>query len=109
MIAGIIADATHDAIRRGKLVRDMNVAALQQFADPVMMAPDKPIYSAVGALMDSSCTLGAHGSIAAIHKRLLTLWNAIIVDNSPPVEITDGPMPRRSAFTCGCGAATFYA
>jgi 4-hydroxy-tetrahydrodipicolinate synthase len=29
VIAGIIAGSTRDAIRRGKLVRDMNVAALQ--------------------------------------------------------------------------------
>ena len=29
VIAGIIVDSTRDAIRRGKLVRDMNVAALQ--------------------------------------------------------------------------------
>src|SRR6476646_1492227 len=29
VIAGIIVDSTRDAIRRGRLVRDMNVAALQ--------------------------------------------------------------------------------
>jgi 4-hydroxy-tetrahydrodipicolinate synthase len=29
VIAGIIVDSTRDAIRRGKLVRDMDVAALQ--------------------------------------------------------------------------------
>ncbi|MDI1267161.1 MAG: hypothetical protein PS018_28260 [bacterium] len=28
MIAGIIVDSSRDAIRRGKLVRDMDVAAL---------------------------------------------------------------------------------
>jgi 4-hydroxy-tetrahydrodipicolinate synthase len=176
VIAGIIVDSTRDAIRRGKLVRDMKVAALQvtpvhylfkpndeamvahframadeigmpiiiynvvpwsylspalltrimiavplvvgvkqsagdlkQFADLMMMAPDKLIYSAVDALMYPSYTLGAHGSIAAIlaaaphasvelwnavkagdhvhalelHKKLLTLWNAVIADNLP--------------------------
>ncbi len=133
VIAGIIVDSTRDAIRRGKLVRDMNVAALQVtpvhylfkpdeqamvdhfrrmadetgmpiiiynvvpwsylspalltrimnevplvigvkqsagdlklFADLMMMAPDKLIYSAVDALMYPSYALGAHGSIAAI-------------------------------------------
>ncbi len=169
VIAGIIVDSTRDAIRRGKLVRDMDVAALQVtpvhylfkpdeqamvdhfrrmadetgmpiiiynvvpwsylspalltrimnevplvvgvkqsagdlklFADLMMMAPDKLIYSAVDALMYPSYALGAHGSIAAIlsaaphasvelwdavkagdhvraldlHKKLLTLWNA---------------------------------
>ena len=75
----------------------------------MMMAPDKLIYSAVDALMYPSYTLGAHGSIAAIlsaaphasvelwnvvkagdharalelHKKLLTLWNAIVSDNLP--------------------------
>ncbi len=176
VIAGIIVDSTRDAIRRGKLVRDMNVAALQVtpvhylfkpddeamvahfrrmadetgmpiiiynvvpwsylsprlltrimsevplvvgvkqsagdlklFADLMMMAPDKLIYSAVDALMYPSYTLGAHGSIAAIltaaphasvalwdavragdhpralelHRKLLTLWNAIVADNLP--------------------------
>ena len=39
---------------------------LKLFADLMMMAPDKLIYSAVDALMYSSYTLGAHGSIAAI-------------------------------------------
>ena len=73
---------------------------LKLFADLMMMAPDKLIYSAVDALMYPSYTLGAHGSIAAIlsaaphasvrlwdavkagdhvlalelHKKLLTLW-----------------------------------
>ena len=128
VIAGIIVDSTRDAIRRGKMVRDMNVAALQVtpvhylfkpddeamvdhfrgmadetgmpiiiynvvpwtylspelltrimnevplvvgvkqsagdlklFADLMMMAPDKLIYSAVDALMYPSYTLGAHG------------------------------------------------
>jgi len=176
VIAGVIVDSTRDAIRRGKLVRDMKVAALQVtpvhylfkpdddamvehframtaetglpviiynvvpwtylsprlltrimtevplvvgvkqsagdlklFADLMMMAPDKLIYSAVDALMYPSYTLGAHGSIAAIlaaaphasvalwdavkrgdhttaltlHQRLLTLWNAMFADNLP--------------------------
>ena len=176
VIAGIIVDSTRDAIKRGKLVRDMKVAALQVtpvhylfkpddeamvahfrrmadetgmpiviynvvpwsylspalltrimaevplvigvkqsagdlklFADLMMMAPDKLIYSAVDALMYPSYTLGAHGSIAAIltaaphasvalwdavkagdhpraldlHKKLLALWNAIVADNLP--------------------------
>jgi 4-hydroxy-tetrahydrodipicolinate synthase len=176
VIAGIIVDSTRDAIKRGKLVRDMKVAALQVtpvhylfkpddeamvdhfrcmadetgmpiiiynvvpwsylspalltrimtevplvigvkqsagdlklFADLMLMAPDKLIYSAVDALMYPSYTLGAHGSIAAIltaapyasvalwdavkagdhgraldlHKKLLALWNAIIADNLP--------------------------
>jgi 4-hydroxy-tetrahydrodipicolinate synthase len=176
VIAGIIVDSTRDAIRRGKLVRDMNVAALQVtpvhylfkpddeamvshfrrmadetgmpiiiynvvpwsylspslltrimsevplvigvkqsagdlklFADLMMMAPDRLIFSAVDALMYPSYTLGAHGSIAAIlsaaphasvklwdavkagdhvlaldlHKKLLALWNAIVSDNLP--------------------------
>jgi 4-hydroxy-tetrahydrodipicolinate synthase len=177
VIAGIIVDSTRDAIRRGRLVRDMaGVAALQVtpvhylfkpdeeamvshfrrvadetgmpiiiynvvpwsylspalltrimnevplvvgvkqsagdlklFADLMMMAPDKRIYSAVDALMYPSYTLGAHGSIAAIlsaaphasvalwdavkkgghkqaldlHQKLLTLWNAIVSDNLP--------------------------
>jgi 4-hydroxy-tetrahydrodipicolinate synthase len=177
VIAGIIVDSTRDAIRRGRLVRDMaGVAALQVtpvhylfkpdeeamvshfrrvadetgmpiiiynvvpwsylspalltrimnevplvvgvkqsagdlklFADLMMMAPDKLIYSAVDALMYPSYTLGAHGSIAAIlsaaphasvalwdavkkgghkqaldlHQKLLTLWNAIVSDNLP--------------------------
>jgi 4-hydroxy-tetrahydrodipicolinate synthase len=176
VIAGIIVDSTRDAIRRGKLVRDLNVAALQVtpvhylfkpdddamvahfrsmadeigipiiiynvvpwsylsptlltrimtevplvvgvkqsagdlklFADLMMMAPDKLIYSAVDALMYPSYALGAHGSIAAIltaaphasvalwdavkandhvralelHKKLLRLWNAIVADNLP--------------------------
>jgi 4-hydroxy-tetrahydrodipicolinate synthase len=176
VIAGIIVDSTRDAIKRGKLVRDMKVAALQVtpvhylfkpddqamvdhfrrmadetgmpiiiynvvpwsylspalltrimtevplvvgvkqsagdlklFADLMLMAPDKLIYSAVDALMYPSYTLGAHGSIAAIltaaphasvalwdavkagdhvgaldlHKKLLMLWNAIVADNLP--------------------------
>jgi 4-hydroxy-tetrahydrodipicolinate synthase len=176
VIAGIIVDSTRDAIRRGKLVCDISVAALQVtpvhylfkpndeamvghfrsiadetgmpiiiynvvpwcylspalltrimnevplvvgvkqsagdlklFADLMMMAPDKLIYSAVDALMYPSYVLGAHGSIAAIltaaphasvelwdavkagnharaldlHKKLLTLWNALIGDNLP--------------------------
>jgi 4-hydroxy-tetrahydrodipicolinate synthase len=133
VIAGIIVDSTRDAIRRGRLVRDMDVAALQVtpvhylfkpddqamvdhfrrmadetgmpiiiynvvpwsylspallarimnevplvvgvkqsagdlklFADLMMIAPDKLIYSAVDALMYPSYALGAHGSIAAI-------------------------------------------
>src|ERR1700747_2705825 len=176
VIAGIIVDSTRDAIRRGKLVGELNVAALQVtpvhylfkpndeamvehfrsiadetgmpiiiynvvpwsylspallarimnevplvigvkqsagdlklFADLMVMAPEKLIYSAVDALMYPSYVLGAHGSIAAIltaaphasvelwdavkagdhpraldlHKKLLTLWNAIIADNLP--------------------------
>ncbi len=176
VIAGIIVDSTRDAIRRGKLVRDMKVAALQVtpvhylfkpdedamiahfkamadacgvpiiiynvipwnylspallvrimkevplvvgvkqsagdlklFADLMLMAPDKMIYSAVDALLYSSYSLGAKGSIAALpsaaphasvelwdavqagnhkkglalHKKLLVLWNAIIADNLP--------------------------
>ncbi|OSI19486.1 dihydrodipicolinate synthase family protein [Bradyrhizobium canariense] len=202
VIAGIIVDSTRDAIRRGKLVRDMNVAALQVtpvhylfkpddeamvahframadetgmpiiiynvvpwsylspalltrimtevplvvgvkqsagdlklFADLMMMAPDKLIYSAVDALMYPSYTLGAHGSIAAIlsaaphasvalwdavkagdhpraldlHKKLLTLWNAVIADNLPactrhaqtlqglPMTYPRAPMPEASS------------
>ena len=202
VIAGIIVDSTRDAIRRGKLVRDMNVAALQVtpvhylfkpddeamvahfrrmadetgmpiiiynvvpwsylspalltrimtevplvvgvkqsagdlklFADLMMMAPDKLIYSAVDALMYPSYTLGAHGSIAAIlsaaphasvklwdavkggdhataldlHKKLLTLWNAIVSDNLPactrhaqwlqglPKTFSRAPMPEASS------------
>ena len=176
VIAGIVVDSTRDAIKRGKLVADMSVAALQVtpvhylfkpddqamvdhfraiteatgmpliiynvvpwsylsptlltrimneiplvigvkqsagdlklFADLMLMSLDKLIYSAVDALMYSSYTLGAHGSIAAIlaaaphasvelwnavkagdhkralelHKKLLVLWNAIIADNLP--------------------------
>jgi len=202
VIAGIIVDSTRDAIRRGKLVRDMNIAALQVtpvhylfkpddeamvshfrrmadetgmpiiiynvvpwsylapalltrimnevplvvgvkqsagdlklFADLMMMAPDKLIYSAVDALMYPSYTLGAHGSIAAIlsaaphasvqlwdavkagdhvlalelHKKLLTLWNAIVSDNLPactrhaqvlqglPNTYSRAPMPQASS------------
>ncbi len=202
VIAGIIVDSTRDAIKRGKLVRDMNVAALQVtpvhylfkpddeamvshfrrmadetgmpiiiynvvpwsylapallrrimnevplvvgvkqsagdlklFADLMIMAPDKLIYSAVDALMYPSYTLGAHGSIAAIlsaaphasvklwdavkagdhvlalelHKKLLTLWNAIVSDNLPactrhaqtlqglPKTFSRAPMPQASA------------
>ena len=148
VIAGIIVDSTRDAIRRGKLVRDMDVAALQVtpvhylfkpddeamvshfrrmadetgmpiiiynvvpwsylspalltrimnevplvvgvkqsagdlklFADLMMMAPDKLIYSAVDALMYPSYTLGAHGSIAAILSAAphasVALWDAV--------------------------------
>ena len=81
---------------------------LKLFADLMMMAPDKLIYSAVDALM-YPYALGAHGSIAAIlsaaphasvklwdavragdhaealalHQRLLALWNAIVSDNLP--------------------------
>ncbi|KWV46932.1 dihydrodipicolinate synthase [Bradyrhizobium macuxiense] len=202
VIAGIIVDSTRDAIRRGRLVRDMDVAALQVtpvhylfkpddeamvghfrriadetgmpiiiynvvpwsylsptlltrimtevplvigvkqsagdlklFADLMMMAPDRLIYSAVDALMYPSYTLGAHGSIAAIltaaphasvalwdavkagdhgkaldlHKKLLTMWNAIIADNLPactryaqtlqglPQTFPRAPMPEASS------------
>jgi 4-hydroxy-tetrahydrodipicolinate synthase len=107
---------------------------LKLFADLMMMAPDKLIYSAVDALMYPSYALGAHGSIAAIlsaaphasvelwdavkrndhvraldlHKKLLTLWNAIIADNLPactrsaqtlqglPPTFPRAPMPEAS-------------
>ena len=100
----------------------------------MMMAPDKLIYSAVDALMYPSYALGAHGSIAAIlsaaphasvelwdavkagnhvralelHKKLLTLWNAIVSDNLPactryaqslqglPMTFSRAPMPEAS-------------
>jgi 4-hydroxy-tetrahydrodipicolinate synthase len=108
---------------------------LKLFADLMMMAPDKLIYSAVDALMYPSYTLGAHGSIAAIltaaphasvalwdavkagdhpraldlHKKLLTLWNAVIADNLPactryaqtlqglPRTYPRAPMPEASS------------
>jgi 4-hydroxy-tetrahydrodipicolinate synthase len=92
------------------------------------------IYSAVDALMYPSYTLGAHGSIAAIlsaaphasvklwdavkagnhgqaldlHKKLLTLWNAVVSDNLPactryaqarqglPKTFSRAPMPEAS-------------
>jgi 4-hydroxy-tetrahydrodipicolinate synthase len=107
---------------------------LKLFADLMMMAPDRLIYSAVDALMYPSYVLGAHGSIAAIltaapqasvalwdavkandhasaldlHKKLLTLWNAIIADNLPactryaqilqgmPATFPRAPMPEAS-------------
>jgi 4-hydroxy-tetrahydrodipicolinate synthase len=107
---------------------------LKLFADLMMMAPDRLIYSAVDALMYPSYVLGAHGSIAAIltaaphasvalwdavkagdhtcalelHKRLLTLWNAIVADNLPactryaqilqgmPTTFPRAPMPEAS-------------
>jgi len=82
---------------------------LKLFADLMLMAPDKLIYSAVDALLYPSYALGAYGSIAALpsaaphasvklwnavekgdhktahdlHKRLLVLWNAMIADNLP--------------------------
>ncbi len=82
---------------------------LKLFADLMVMAPDRLIYSAVDALMYPSYTLGAHGSIAAIlsaaphasvklwdavkagdhalalelHNKLLAVWNAIVSDNLP--------------------------
>ena len=40
VIAGIIVDSTRDAIRRGKLVRDMNVAALQVTPVHYLFKPD---------------------------------------------------------------------
>src|SRR6187402_1598523 len=160
VIAGIIVDSTRDAIRRGRLVRDMNVAALQVTPVHYLFKPDDEamvahframadetgmpiiIYNVVpwsylspalltrimtevplvvgvkqsagdlklfADLMYPSYTLGAHGSIAAIltaaphasvalwdavkagdhplaldlHKKLLTLWNAVIADNLP--------------------------
>jgi 4-hydroxy-tetrahydrodipicolinate synthase len=194
VIAGIIVDSTRDAIRRGKLVRDMNVAALQVTPVHYLFKPDDEamvahframadetgmpiiiynvvpwsylspalltrimtevplvvgvkqsagdlklfadlIYSAVDALMYPSYTLGAHGSIAAIltaapyasvalwdavkagdhpraldlHKKLLTLWNAVIADNLPactrhaqtlqglPMTYPRAPMPEASS------------
>jgi 4-hydroxy-tetrahydrodipicolinate synthase len=107
---------------------------LKLFADLMMMAPDKLIYSAVDALMYPSYVLGAHGSIAAIlsaaphasvelwnavkandharaldlHRKLLTLWNAIVSDNLPactryaqtlqglPKTYPRAPMPEAS-------------
>lgn len=82
---------------------------LKLFADLMLMAPDKLIYSAVDALLYPSYALGACGSIAALpsaaphasvhlwhavqngdhktaldlHKKLLVLWNAMIADNLP--------------------------
>lgn len=82
---------------------------LKLFADLMLMAPDKLIYSAVDALLYSSYALGAYGSIAALpaaaphasvklwdavqkgdhktslelHRKLLVLWNAMIADNLP--------------------------
>lgn len=178
VIAGIICDSTQEAVRRGQMVADMGVAALQVtpvhylfrpdddsmvmhfrtladetgqdiliynvvpwtylspqlllrimdevpkvigvkqsagdlklFAD--LMADAKPgnlIFSAVDALMYSSYTLGAHGSIAAIlsaapkpsvelwdavkagdhakahdlHLKLLRLWNALLPHDNLP-------------------------
>lgn len=177
VVAGIIVDSTRDAIRRGKAIADLDVAALQVtpvhylfrphddamqehfrvmteeagqpiiiynvvpwsylspallcrimdevpgvvgvkqsagdlklFADLMIMAnPEHLIFCAVDALMYSSYTLGARGSIAAIlsaapkasvavwnavkagdharalelHKKLLVLWNAIDSPNLP--------------------------
>ncbi|MGY4289557.1 dihydrodipicolinate synthase/N-acetylneuraminate lyase [Bradyrhizobium sp. LM2.7] len=40
VIAGIIVDSTRDAIRRGRLVRDMNVAALQVTPVHYLFKPD---------------------------------------------------------------------
>ena len=40
VIAGIIVDSTRDAIRRGKLVRDLNVAALQVTPVHYLFKPD---------------------------------------------------------------------
>src|SRR5262249_1384363 len=82
---------------------------LKLFADLMLLAPDKLIYSAVDALMYPSYALGAAGSIAAIlaaaphasvalwhavkagdharalalHGKLLALWNALVADNLP--------------------------
>src|SRR5437763_344119 len=64
VIAGIIVDSTRDAIRRGKLVRDRDVAA-----------PPVALWDAVKA--------GDHPRALELHKKLLTLWNAIIADNLP--------------------------
>jgi 4-hydroxy-tetrahydrodipicolinate synthase len=82
---------------------------LKLFADLMLTAPEKCIYSAVDALLYPSYALGAYGSIAALpaaaphasvklwdavqigdhktahdlHRKLLVLWNAIIADNLP--------------------------
>jgi 4-hydroxy-tetrahydrodipicolinate synthase len=182
VIAGIIVDSTRDAIRRGKLVRDMDVAALQVtpvhylfkpdeqamvdhfrrmadetgmpiiiynvvpwsylspalltrimnevplvvgvkqsagdlklFADLMMMAPDKLIYSAIlSAAPHASVELwnavkaGDHARALELHKKLLTLWNAIVSDNLPactrysqslqgvPATFSRAPMPEAS-------------
>ena len=58
---------------------------LKLFADLMMMAPDKLIYSAVDALMYPSYVLGAHGSIAAILTAAphasVELWDAVKAGN----------------------------
>jgi 4-hydroxy-tetrahydrodipicolinate synthase len=41
VIAGIILDSSRDAIRRGRLVRDMNVAALQVAPVHYLFKPDE--------------------------------------------------------------------
>jgi 4-hydroxy-tetrahydrodipicolinate synthase len=82
---------------------------LKLFADLMLTAPEKCIYSAVDALLYPSYALAAYGSIAALpaaaphasvklwdavqkgdhktaldlHRKLLVLWNAIIADNLP--------------------------
>jgi len=177
VIAGIIVDSTRDAIRRARLVRDLEVAALQvtpvhylfrpddeamlkhfravteetgmpliiynvvpwSYLSPALLVrimrevpgvigvkqsagdlklvadllntadPHHLILSAVDALLYPSFALGAHGTIAALpsaapracvdlwnavkagdhrraldlHRRLLTLWNALVGDNLP--------------------------
>ena len=47
MIAGILVDSTRDAIRRGKLVRDMNVAALQVTPVHYLFEPDEEALDAL--------------------------------------------------------------
>ena len=58
---------------------------LKLFADLMLMAPDRLIYSAVDALMYPSYTLGAHGSIAAILSGAphasVALWDAVKAGN----------------------------
>jgi hypothetical protein len=60
---------------------------LKLFADLMMMAPDKLIYSAVDALMYPSYALGAHGSIAAILTAAphasVALWDAVKAGDHP--------------------------
>ena len=59
---------------------------LKLFADLMMMAPDKLIYSAVDALMYPSYTLGAHGSIAAILTALGFGVRTNIAPEPPPAS-----------------------
>jgi len=66
---------------------------LKLFADLMLMAPDKLIYSAVDALMYPSYVLGAHGSIAAILTAAphasVELWNVVKSGDHPgPLNCT---------------------